>query len=102
MSLIAIFAGANADRQDTKDCSNVDAMCKKNPLFVLIIGNVPAARKLNDPDQEWSVVAAAVTRAQSRKRGDPRPLKVKKMTSRMTVDKEELIRLQDENSTQQN
>ena len=74
----------------------VEAMCIKDPLFDLIIGNVPGARKPNDPNPEWGVVAAAVTRAQARERRNPKPLKVKEMTSKMAVDKEELVRLQEE------
>ena len=31
----------------------VEVMCMKNPLLNLIIGNVPGARKLNDPYPEW-------------------------------------------------
>ena len=76
-------------------------MCMKEPVFDLIIGNVPGARKPNDLNPEWGVVAAAVTRAQARERGKSKPLKVKKVTSRMAVDKEELVRLQEEDSTLQ-
>ena len=46
-------------------------------------------------------MAAAVTRAQARERGNPKPLKVKEVTSKMAVDKEELVRLQEEDSTLQ-
>ena len=76
----------------------VEAMCMKNPLFDLIIGNVPGARKLNDPNPEWGVVAVAVTRAQARVCGNPKPLKVKEVTSKMAIDKEKLVRLQEEDS----
>ena len=81
----------------------VEAMCMKDPLFDLIIGNVPGARKPNDPNPEWGVVAAAVTRAQAREYGNSKPLKVKEVTSKMAVDrlKEELVRLKEENSTLQ-
>ena len=81
----------------------VEAMCMKDPLFDLIIGNVPGARKPNDPNPEWGVVAAAVTRAQAREHGNSKPLKVKEVTSKMAVDrlKEELVRLKEENSTLQ-
>ena len=79
----------------------VEAMCMKDPLFDLIIGNVPEARKPDDPDPKWGVVAAAVTRAQARDRRDLKPLKVKEVTSKMAVNKEELIRLQEEDSTLQ-
>ena len=44
----------------------VEAKCKKDTLFDLIIGNAPGARKPNDPNPEWGVVTAAVTRAQAR------------------------------------
>ena len=46
-------------------------------------------------------MAAAVTRAQARERGNPKPLKVKEVTSKMALDKEELVRLQEEDSTLQ-
>ena len=60
----------------------VEAMCMKDPLFNLrvIIGNVPGARKPNGPNPKWGVMAPAVTRAQARERGNPKPLKVKEMT----------------------
>ena len=43
-------------------------------------------------------MAVAVTGVQARKRGNSQPLKVKEMTSKMVVDKEELVRLQEEDS----
>ena len=66
----------------------VEAMCMKDPLFDLIIGNVPGVRKPNDPSPEWGVVAAAATRGQARERGNPKPSKVKEVTSKKAVDKE--------------
>ena len=44
----------------------VEAMGMKDPLSDLIIGNIPGARKPNERNPEWGVVAAAVTRAQAR------------------------------------
>ena len=79
----------------------VEAMCLKDPLFDLIIGNDPEARKPNDPNSEWGIVAAALTRAQAQERENLNPLQVKKMTSKMAVNEEELIRLQEEDSTLQ-
>ena len=58
----------------------IKAMCKKNPLFDLIIGNVQGSRKPNDPNLEWGPVAAQVNRMQTRYRGDPKQLKIKEMT----------------------
>ena len=68
---------------------------------LLIIGNVPGARRPNDPNPEWEVVAAAVTRTQARELGNPKSLKLMEMTSKMVVDKDELIRLHEEDSTLQ-
>ena len=75
-------------------------MSMKDLLIDLIIGNVPGARKPNDPNPEWEVVAATVTRAQARKLGNRKPLKVKEATSKMAVDKEELVRLQEDSTLQ--
>ena len=51
----------------------------KDSLFDLIIANVTAARKPNYPNAEWGVVAA-------RKRGSPKPLKMKKTSSKIAFD----------------
>ena len=72
---------------DTPFCTEtVEAICTKNPLFDVITENVPGVRKPNHPNPEWAVVAAAVTRAKARERDNPKPLKVKEMTSKMAVD----------------
>ena len=41
-------------------------------------------------------MAAAVTRAEARKRGNSKPPKVKEMTLKIAVDKEKLVRLQED------
>ena len=74
----------------------VRAMCMKDPLFDLIIGNASGAWKPNDPNSEWEVVAVVVTRAQVRECGNPKPLKVKEVTLKIAVDKEKLVRLQED------
>ena len=61
----------------------------KNPSFDLIFGNVSRARKPNDPNPKWGVVVVAVTREQSQECENPKPLKVKEVTSKMAADKEE-------------
>ena len=74
----------------------VEAICMKDPLFDLIIGNVLGARKPNDPNPEWGAVAATVTRAQARERGYPKQLKMKEVTTKMAVDKGKLVTLQED------
>ena len=44
---------------------------------------------------------AAVTRAQAREHENPKPPKVNEMTSKIAENKEELVRLQEEDSTSQ-
>ena len=58
----------------------VEAMCMNDPQFDLLIGNVSGAKKPNDPNQEWGGVATVVTRAQTRERENPKPLKVMEIT----------------------
>ena len=77
----------------------VETMCMKNRLFDLIIENVPGAREPNAQNSKSDVVADTVIRAQMRERGSPKPLKVKEMTSKMVLDREKLVRLQEEDST---
>lgn len=47
---------------------NVEAWCLENPLYSLIIGNIPNARDPKDPDRSWkpNQANAVVTRQQSR------------------------------------
>ena len=57
----------------------VDAMCMKNPVYDLVIGNVDNVRAPNDPDLNWKVKdeCAVVTRAQAQRAKRPvQPLKV--------------------------
>ena len=42
------------------------ATCLRDSLFELVIGNIPGARKSNDPVCGKETCAAAVTRAQAR------------------------------------
>ena len=44
----------------------VEALCLKDPLVELIIGNVSGARAPNDPDTNWTSCAAVETRAQAK------------------------------------
>ena len=71
------------------------------PLFDLIIGNVPGARKSDDPNPERGVVTAVATRAQARSGIDLKPLKMKEVTDKMSINKKDLIKMQEEDPTLQ-
>ena len=75
----------------------VDALCLREPLFDLIIENMRGARNPNDPDSSWGIIAATITRAQAQQEGVLKPLKVKEVTSRYLVRKEELCRMRNDN-----
>ena len=74
----------------------VEALCLQDPLFDLIIGNVPGARRSDDSYPEWEVVTTMATRAQSRSGKDPNPLKMKEVTDKMSIIKKDLIKMQEE------
>ena len=80
----------------------VEVLCLQDPLFDLIIGNVSGARGLCDPNPEWGVVMTAVaTRAQARSGKDAKPLKMKEVTDKMSINKKDLIKLPEEDPTLQ-
>ena len=74
----------------------MDALCLRELLFDLIIGNIRGARNPNDSDPNWRIVAAIVTRAQAQQKEILKPLKMKEITYRYSVTKEELCRMQNE------
>ena len=60
----------------------VDAMCRKNPIYDVVVGNVDGARPSDDPDINWSPtrcqdIWAVITRGRkTRAKVDVKPLKV--------------------------
>ena len=74
----------------------VEALCLQGLLFDLIIGNVPGARRSDDSNSEWGVVTAVASRAQARSGKDPKPLKMKEVTDKMSINKVDLIRMLEE------
>ena len=79
----------------------VEALSLQDPIFDLIIGNVPVARRSDDLNPEWGVVTAVTTRAQARSGKDPKPLKMKEVTGKMSINKKDLIKMQEEEPTLQ-
>ena len=75
------------------------AICSRDPLFDLVIGNIPGVRNPDDPVPDVETYAAAVTRAQARKAATIKPLAAKDVTAQISVTKDELAKLQQENTT---
>ena len=68
-------------------------------LLDLIIANVPGARRSDNANPEWGVVTAVATRKQARSGKDPKSLKMKEVTHKMSINKKVLITMQEEDPT---
>ena len=77
----------------------VEALCSQDTLFDLIIRNVPGARRSDGPNPEWGVLTAVATRVQVRNDKDPKPLKMKEETDEISINKKDLIKMQEEDPT---
>ena len=75
------------------------AICLRDPLFDLVIGNIPVARNPDDPDPDVEMCAAAVTRAQARMDITVKPLFTKDVTAQTSITKNELAKLQQKDNT---
>ena len=56
----------------------VEALCVQKPVADLIVGNITGAREADNPDPEWKLADAAITRARARRGDDVKALNVKK------------------------
>ena len=70
----------------------VEALCLLDPLFDLIIGNVPGARMPDDPNPKWSTSAAVTTREQERASESSKPLNVQEAAGKLAASKKDLMR----------
>ena len=75
------------------------AICLRDPLFYLVIGNIPGARNPDDPASGVETCVAAVTRAQARKDTTVKPLVTKEVTAQTSITKNELAKLQQKDNT---
>ena len=76
-----------------------EAMCMSDPIFELIVGNIPGARAANDENKEWCVPAAVVTRARAKQETRSRPLLVASSADELPVTKNQLMQLQEEDES---
>ena len=74
----------------------VEALCVQEPVADLNIGNITGAREADNPDPEWKLATATITRAQARQGDNVKVLNVKEISSRFSVSREELCKLQNE------
>ena len=70
------------------------AICLRDPLFDLVIGNIHRARNPNDPISDVETCAAAVTRAQAGKDATIKSLVAKDVTAQTFITKDDLEKLQ--------
>ena len=56
---------------------------------------MPGARRSDDPNPEWGVVTAVASRAQARSGKDTKPLKMKAVTDKTSINKKDLIKMQE-------
>ena len=77
----------------------VDVQCLPDPIYDLIIGNVPFALSADDPDSDWQETCAVTTKSQAKKKGKHTPLKVASSSKNAIVDRNELISLQHEDKS---
>ena len=76
----------------------VDAWCLPNPMYDVIIGNIPGARGPYDPDPEWRLISAVETRSKAKQSKKPVPLKVPEPIAGDTTP-EELRQAQNDDET---
>ena len=69
------------------------AICLLDPLFDVVIGNIPRAWNLDDPVPSVETSAAAVMRAQARKDAMIKCLIAKGVTLETSITKDELAKL---------
>ncbi|GFO19357.1 gypsy retrotransposon integrase-like protein 1 [Plakobranchus ocellatus] len=76
-------------------CGEVKAFCIPNANCDVIVGNVEGARSAEDPDMSV-MVGEATTRAQAKREAVTKPLRVPDIERHIGVDREQLIKLQQE------
>ena len=69
---------------------HVEAQCPSDPIYDLIIGNVPDARDAQNPHPSWQEACAVTTRSQAKKKDERIALKVPSSRESPIVDREKL------------
>ena len=74
-----------------------EAQCLSDPIYDLIIGNVPDARDAQNPDPSWQEACAVTTRSQAKKKDERTALKVPSSCESPIVVRDKLKQMQREN-----
>ena len=77
----------------------VEAQRLPDALYDLIIGNVEGARAPDDPDTEWHETCAVTTRSQAKRSDKLKALKTPEVLNGLSVGKEDLRKIQEEDPT---
>ena len=78
---------------------HVEAQCLSDPIYDLIIGNVPDARDAQNPDPSWQEACAVTTRSEAKKKNERMALKVPSSRESLIVDTEKLKQMQREDES---
>ena len=78
---------------------HVEAQCLSDPIYDLIIGNVPDAMEAQNPDPSWQEACAVTTRSQAQKKDERTALKVPSSRESPIVDREKLKQMQREDES---
>ena len=78
---------------------HVEAQCLSDPIYDLIIGNVPDARDAQNPDPSWQEACAVTTRSQAKKKDERTALKVPSSRESPIVDREKVKQMQREDES---
>ena len=68
--------------------------CLSDPIYDLIISNVPDARDAQNPNHSWQEACAVTTRSQAKKKDERTALKVPSSRESPIVDREKLKQMQ--------
>jgi len=77
----------------------IEALCLQEPLFDLIIGNVDKAREPVNPDPNWKIATAVVTRAKIQRVKIIKLLKVAEVSCEYSISRNGLAKFQREDET---
>ena len=78
---------------------HVEAQCLSDPIYDLIIGNVPDAWDAQNPDPSWQEACAMTKRSQAKKKDERTALKVPSSRESPIVDREKLKQMQREDES---